>query len=104
MTALHIDANQFQKEVADYKGIVVVDFYAEWCGPCKMMGPGIDELAANYKNAKFVKIDVDKNQDLAGQFNIFSIPTLVFFKDGQPVHQLSGMQAKEAIVAEIEKL
>jgi thioredoxin 1 len=104
MTALHIDANQFQKEVLDYNGIVVVDFYAEWCGPCKMMGPAIDELSEDSKIAKFVKIDVDKNQDLAGQFNIFSIPTLVFFKNGQPVHQLSGMQAKEAILAEVEKL
>lgn len=104
MTALHVDTDQFQTEVLDHKGIVVVDFYAEWCGPCKIMGPAIDELSESHKSAKFVKIDVDKNQDLAGQFNIFSIPTLVFFKDGKPLHQLSGMQAKEAIVAEIEKL
>lgn len=104
MTALHINTDQFQKEVTDQKGIVVVDFYAEWCGPCKIMGPAIDELARDYKNAKFVKMDVDKNQDLASQLNIFSIPTLVFFKDGKPLHQVSGMQAKEAIIAEIEKL
>lgn len=104
MTALHVDTDQFQAEVLDHKGIVVVDFYAEWCGPCKIMGPAIDELSESNKSAKFVKIDVDKNQDLAGQFNIFSIPTLVFFKNGQPVHSLTGMQAKEAIVAEIEKL
>ncbi|NTU70064.1 redoxin domain-containing protein, partial [bacterium] len=75
MPALHLDQDAFQKEVLDHKGYVLVDFYAEWCGPCKMTSPIIDQLTEEIKDVKFVKIDVDKSPDLASQFSIFSIPT-----------------------------
>ena len=104
MSNIDISSNQFQTDVLDVSGIVVVDFYAVWCGPCKVMSPVIEDLSETYKNAKFVKIDVDQNQDIAEKYNIFSIPTLVFFKDGKPVHQESGALPRESIVAACEKL
>ena len=103
MAVAHIDKNSFQKEVLDYKGTVMVDFYATWCGPCKMTGPIIEELATEKSDVKFVKVDVDQNQELSSQFNVFSIPTFIVFKDGQPVNQFVGAMSKEGFLAEIKK-
>jgi thioredoxin 1 len=80
---LKINADQFQNEVLNQKGLVFVDFYADWCGPCKMTSPIIEELANEVKEVKFVKVNVDENPDLASQYNIFSIPTFLIFKDGK---------------------
>ncbi|HLL61259.1 MAG TPA: thioredoxin [Candidatus Nitrosocosmicus sp.] len=104
MAATHINQSDFQKEVLDHKGIVMVDFYAEWCGPCKMTSPIIDELADEKKDIKFVKIDVDQNSDLASQYNIFSIPTFMIFKDGKPATQFAGAQSKDGFVNELQKV
>lgn len=103
MAVAHIDKSSFQKEVLDYKGTVMVDFYATWCGPCKMTGPIIEELATEKKDVKFVKVDVDQNQELSSQYNVFSIPTFIVFKDGQPVNQFVGAMSKEGFLAEMKK-
>ncbi|NMB83998.1 thioredoxin [Candidatus Roizmanbacteria bacterium] len=103
MSVAHISQNDFQKEVVDHKGIVFVDFYAEWCGPCKMTGPIIDELATEMQTIKFVKVNVDENSDLASQYSIFSIPTVIIFKDGKPVNQFVGAMGKEGFKQEISK-
>lgn len=93
----------FQKDVLDKKGLVFVDFFAEWCGPCKMTSPIIHELSDEVKDMSFVEIDVDKNQELAGQYSIFSIPTFMIFKDGKPVSQFVGAMGKEGFLEEINK-
>ena len=82
----------FSTEVANTKGVVIADFWAEWCGPCKMYGPKFVKFAeANSSKAKFVKIDVEAAEDIASQFGIQSIPTTVFFKDGKEVARETGI-------------
>src|SRR3990167_5241439 len=92
MAVLSSSQDTFQKDVLDEKGVVFVDFYADWCGPCKMTTPIIEELSENkqYKDVSFVKVDVDKEQELASKYNILSIPTFVIFKNGKVLNQFSG--------------
>ncbi len=104
MAAVQITKDQFQKEVLDYKGVVFVDFYAEWCGPCKVTGPIIDELSEEMTNIKFVKVDVDENPDLASVYSVFSIPTFIVFKDGKTSNQFVGAMGKEGFVQELSKV
>jgi thioredoxin 1 len=104
MTVINVSADNFQSEVVDYKGIVLVDFFAQWCGPCKMTGPIIDELAQEKKEVKFVKVDVDKNPELASQYQVFSIPTFVILKEGKTVSQFVGAHSKEGFEQEINKI
>jgi len=94
----------FKQDVLDKKGLVFVDFFAEWCGPCKMTGPIIDQLAQEKKDILFYKVNVDENGDLASQYSIFSIPTFVLFKDGSIVGQFSGAMGKEGFEEEIRKV
>ncbi len=83
-TVAKIDGNRFQDEVVRSDLPVVVDFYADWCGPCRMISPVIEQLSRDYKGkAKFVKINTDDNQELASQFGIMSIPTVMFFSKGK---------------------
>jgi thioredoxin 1 len=103
MAALHINKDSFQKEVLDNSGLVLVDFYAEWCGPCKLTSPIIDELSGEITDMKFVKVDVDADPDLASEYSIFSIPTFLIFKGGKVVSQFVGAQGKEGFVSEINK-
>ena len=104
MAATEIKQDSFKTEVLDHKGVVFVDFHAEWCGPCKMTGPIIEELSDEMKDVKFVKIDVDANQDLASQYSVFSIPTFLVFKDGAVVNQFVGAMGKEKFIEEIQKV
>jgi len=104
MAVLHITQKEFQQEVLDYKGLVLVDFFAPWCGPCKLTSPILDELSEEKKEVKFIKIDVDQNGDLAGQYNVFSIPTFVLVKDGKVVSQFVGAMGKEGFLAELDKV
>lgn len=104
MATTDIAQADFQKEVLDYKGIVFVDFHAEWCGPCKMTEPIIEELSGEMKDVKFVKIDVDANQELSAQYSVFSIPTFMIFKNGVVANQFVGAMGKEKFVEEIKKV
>jgi len=98
-----VGKNDFSAEVNNCKGVVLVDFFANWCGPCKMTGPIIDELAKEINEVKFVKIDVDKSPELAEEYSIFSIPSFLIFKNGNLVSQFSGASTKQRFMEEIKK-
>lgn len=98
------DAN-FEAEALKSKGLVLVDFFAPWCGPCKMMAPSIEKLAADYKGkVKIGKLNVDENQEVAMKFQIQSIPTIIIFKDGQMVDTMAGMQSESALKQKLDSL
>jgi len=102
MTQHFTDAN-FQEEVLNSKIPVMVDFFAEWCGPCKMMGPSIEKLATEYAGKFSIgKMDVDANDKTSGSFEIRSIPTLIIFKGGKVVDQHTGFQSEENLRKLIE--
>jgi len=97
----------FDAEVVKFQGVSLVDFWATWCGPCLMQAPILDELMKEYENnpnVKIRKLDTDENQDIAGRYNIMSIPNLKFFKNGQLVAELVGLSDKERIKEKIEEV
>jgi len=99
MSELKFTTENFNAEVIGSDKPVLVDFYADWCGPCKMMAPVIEEIANEYEGkVKVGKLNVDDNPEISEQFEIMSIPTLIFFKDGQPESRSTGVLPKEKIV------
>ncbi len=95
----------FQEEAIDKGGITVVDFWAEWCGPCKMIGPLVEELATEYKGkANIGKMDVDNNQETPLKYGVRAIPTIIFLKDGELVDKQVGAVTKQVLKDKIEKL
>lgn len=99
-----MDSAAFRKALAEGKTLVV-DFWAEWCGPCRMVAPIIDELAAEYEGRVIIgKMDVDNNNDVVAQFGIRNIPTIIFFKDGKPVDKQVGAAPKATLAAKVEAL
>ncbi|HCY6957566.1 TPA: thioredoxin [Staphylococcus aureus] len=85
-------------------GVQLVDFWATWCGPCKMIAPVLEELAADYEGkADILKLDVDENPSTAAKYEVMSIPTLIVFKDGQPVDKVVGFQPKENLAEVLDK-
>ena len=104
--AQEINDQQFETEVLKSTVPVLVDFWAPWCGPCKMLGPVIEELSQDNtgKNMKIVKINIDENNEMAGKYNVMSIPTIMFFKNGQPVDQMTGVQEKSVLQAKLDEL
>ena len=105
MAAIHLNEQNFEQEVLKADVPAVVDFWAEWCGPCKMMEPIIDEVADELSGkVKVAKVNVDEAQGLAVKYNVMSIPTLVFFKGGDIADQSVGVVAKEQLIERINKL
>lgn len=104
MAVLHFNEESFQASL-ESGDTMVVDFWAEWCGPCKMLGPTIDKLAEEYEGKAIVgKVDVDAQQALAAKFGVMSIPTLVYFKDGKEVDRKVGVQPIAALSASLDAL
>ncbi len=104
MSAVDVTKDTFKSNVLEAKGLVFVDFHAEWCGPCKMTEPIIEQLSGELKDVAFVKVDVDVEAELASQFSVFSIPTFLIFKDGKVVSQFVGAMGKEGFLREIDKV
>lgn len=98
-----INTSEFQNEVLNKEGVVLVDFFAEWCGPCKMIAPILNELTTEVENkAKVYKVDIDKSGELANKYSIMSVPTMIIFKNGKAVEQIVGFQSKGILKAKLE--
>ena len=102
MGALKLEANNFETEVLKSAMPVLVDLWAEWCGPCKMLSPIIDQLAVELQGKmKMTKVNVDDQAELAGEYNVMSIPTLLIFKGGKLVDQIVGAMPKDRLLAKL---
>jgi len=95
-----LNKDNFKQEVEDYSGVVLVDFFAPWCGPCQIMSPVVDEIIKENKdqNVKIGKLNIDENQDIAAKHNVMSIPTFLLFKNGKVVDQKAGYGDKDELL------
>ena len=98
MSAININKNNFQNEVMNSNKPVLLDFWAPWCAPCRMVAPTVEEIASERVDIKVGKINVDEQPELANKFGIMSIPTLVVMKNGKIVHRVSGVRSKNTIL------
>jgi thioredoxin 1 len=97
-----VSDNNFQAEVLENDKAVLVDFWAPWCGPCRVIAPSLEEIDEEREDLRVVKLNVDDNQVTAARYQVLSIPTLILFKDGEPIHQIIGAMPKSRLVQEIE--
>lgn len=97
-----LNNHNFQNEIIENTGIALVDFYADWCGPCKMLSPIIDEIAEERTDITIGKVNVDENNSLATKYNVMSIPTMIIFKNGKEQARVVGVRPKEDILAELQ--
>lgn len=99
------DTNNFNEEVLNSDIPVMIDFYADWCGPCKRLGPTVEKLADEYDGkVKIGKVNVDENPDLASQYGVMSIPNLVFLRDGKPVDQVVGLVPASTLKQKLDEV
>ena len=97
-----LNSNEFDNAIAS--GIVLVDFYADWCGPCKMLSPVIEGLAEKMEQVNFYKLNVDASSDIAGRYGVQAIPNLIIFKDGKAVDQITGFVPENEIVKHLQNV
>ena len=102
MAVINITLENFEAEVIKSEKTVLVDFWAPWCGPCRMLSPVVDEIGEERTDIKVGKVNVDEQEELATHFGIMSIPTLIVFKNGEPVKKTMGVQPKAAILGLLE--
>lgn len=103
--AMKVDEGGWDSEVMKASGLVMVDFWAVWCGPCQMVGPIVDELATEYSGkVRVLKLNTDENPEIAGRYQVMSIPTIMFFKDGKLVEKLIGARPKRQFKEAIDSL
>ena len=101
---VEISENNFESEIVNYNGIAVVDFFADWCGPCRKLGPIIEEVEQEIASkVKFAKINTDNNIEIARQYQISGLPTLMVFKNGTPMERMVGLMPKSSIITNVEK-
>jgi thioredoxin 1 len=98
----NVTDSNFQAEVIESETTVIVDFWAPWCGPCRVVGPVLEEIAGERDDLKIVKLNVDENQQTAADFQVLSIPTMIIFQAGQPVKKVIGAYPKRKLEAELE--
>lgn len=104
MASKHLKTAEFETEVEKAEGVALIDFWASWCGPCRMLGPVIDELAGELGDTVLVgKVNIDEEQALAAKYGVMTIPTVIAFKDGKEVERLVGVQPKQNFLKVIEK-
>ena len=99
MSMIAINKDTFNEEVLNHKGLVLVDFWATWCGPCNMLSPIVFDVSKEREDVKFCTVDVDQNQDLLAEYGIMSVPTLIVFKNGEIINKSVGVISKPEILA-----
>lgn len=99
----HINSSEFKEEVLDQKGLVLVDFFATWCPPCKMLGPVLEEVSNSRANFKIVKVNIDENPDKASEYGVEVVPTMIVFRDGKIVNRTEGYMPKDDVIDLLSK-
>ena len=97
---IHVNESAFDRHILNHKGIVLVDFWAPWCGPCKTLGPILDNVSTKVSH-KIVKVNVDEESNLANKYKIRSIPTMIVFKDGKAIDTMVGVVSEEALISKL---
>lgn len=103
MQVIHIE-NNFKEEVENYKGLSIVDFWAPWCGPCKMFGPIFENVSTKFDNIKFCKLNVDNDDEISKKYGVMSIPTIIIFKDGIEIKRNIGFLDEDTLINILEEV